>query len=308
MRYQKPIASLMSTAPNGAASNRHTLVGNGGLGLMSKKNKVRFLSGQGGLKLNNKGGVKVKTPSFLQGMSQKQISSLADKNRYFGRGVQAAKSVRSQQKLNDYLKRTGHSLQGGNGRQVVGTKTVNMGGDYKVAGHGPMSNRTVQGRGKQVVNIYGPAAEKERRQRSKRQGPSRASGGSSQGASTSSTSATSASQQIQRSGVFDVPARPSGAFAQDFFSGSSNGTGAESPAANASDQINTDSDFYRSTSLGGLASGYPEQSSSSSDSSNSDWSNALQQAADSNRGAYDDEMQRFAGSRAFRESLNSIYS
>jgi len=223
-----------------------------------------------------------------------------------------AKSIQSQNKLNDYLKKTGYSLQGGKGMQVVGTQKVDMGGRYSTGVRDMRAQR--QGGGKQMVNIYGPAqTSKQPKEQSRKPERSSSRGSGRPDASIRSTPASSASQAIQRAGTFDVPARASGAFAQDFLSGrgSSGGNDNAAPQRSASDLINTDSSFYGSgANLRGLADGYPRGVNARRDLDrvNSDWSSSLQQAASSNRGAYERSSDRFAGSRAFRDSLHSIFS
>jgi hypothetical protein len=154
--------------------------GNNSGGGGNKGNKIVATSSGAKGKLDNKGRLIPGSGSTGAGYG----SGLQDKGRL-------NPTQQSSKKLNNYLDKTGYSLRGGDGRTVVGFKTV------KTTGYNnPFANRNggvqIAG-GKETVAIYGPS-KKERRQES----GGRSSGSQSGRSSAPSSSGSGAPSAVSR--------------------------------------------------------------------------------------------------------------
>ena len=213
----------------------------------------------------------------------------------------------SEKEINKYLdKHPNYSLQSNGKAPVVGYKQVDLqrGWDMRM---GWARGSEIVGPTSTYIPIYGQAPrplklEKEEPRRESSGGGSSSSSSGSGSGSTGSTPASNASSNIRRNGVFDVPARPAGAFADDFFS-----PGGSTPAAvpTGNDGINANAPIFSANRLSGLSDGYPRNVP---EVPRSNWADALSAAQSSNQGAFagdtdDDANQRFAASARFRDSL-----
>ncbi len=169
--------------------------GGGGGGGGNKGNKVAASSSGAKGRLDDKGRLIPGSSATGAGYG----SGLLDKGRL-------NPTQQSSKKLNNYLDKTGYSLRGGDGRTVVGFKTI------KTAGYSnPFANRNggvhIPG-GKETVAIYGPSKKQQRGGggggggRSSGSESGRSSGSSSSGGSSGPVSAVERTRQYAEDRIY----------------------------------------------------------------------------------------------------------